>query len=138
MAYEELICLDEQEYIYLSEHFDVMTPYDVKTLPRYIVSSRKRNFTKLIDTAIERELEPQQRLLVIDRYFNNMNVTDIASKHSMSRQAVYRSLSAAQKKLFTALKYAYCCGFGLINIPENFEQMLTKIEKENSDENNKN
>ena len=67
-----------------------------------------------------------------------MNISSIAKAHNVSRQAVYRALNSAHSKLYSVLKYAYMCGFGLLHIPENFDELIKATEKENYFEDNQN
>lgn len=128
MYQEELIELDENEYLFLSEKFDVMTASDTKQLPRYIVSSRKGNLRRLVRIAMENELDETAQSYLRDKFFGELTVADIAKKYSVSRQAVYRVLARAQKRLFDVLKYAYYCGFSLLEPPKNFEEIITRAD----------
>ncbi len=128
MYQEELIGLDEKEYLFLSEKFDVMTADDTKQLPRYIVSGRKSNLRRLVQIAMENELDKTAQSYIRDKFFNELTVTDIAKKYSVSRQAVYRVLGRAQKRLFDVLKYAYYCGFSLLEPPKDFEEIIARAE----------
>ncbi len=128
MYREELIELDENEYLFLSEKFDVMTASDTKQLPRYIVSGRKSNLRRLVRIAVENELDETAQSYLRDKFFGELTVADIAKKYSVSRQAVYRVLGRAQKRLFDVLKYAYYCGFSLLEPPKNFEEIITRAD----------
>lgn len=127
----KMISLDTGEYRFLSEKFEFMSPKDIENMPRYIVTVRKNNMKKIIAAVIENELTPTQKVLVNERYYQNMKVSDIAKLHGISRQSVYRTLAAANERLSLALKYVYCCGFSLVAPPKNFEEMLNEINKEN-------
>lgn len=128
MYQEELIELDENEYLFLSEKFDVMTASDTKQLPKYIVSSRKSNLRRLVQVAMENELDETAQNYLRDKFFKELTVTDIAKKYSVSRQAVYRVLGRAQKRLFDVLKYAYYCGFSLLEPPKDLEEIITRAD----------
>lgn len=120
----EQIMLDENEYIYLSEHFEVMDAEHCEIMPKYIVSEKRKNLEKTIKAAIKNELNPLQQEIITERYFERLSVTEIAENHSMSRTAVYRVLNLSQKKLYDCLKYVYICGFSLLCPPKNFDEML--------------
>ena len=69
--------------------------------------------------------------LLRERYFENMKITDISEKHGISRQQVYKTLKAATDKLYSVLKYAYLCGFSLVDLPKSFDQIINNISEEN-------
>lgn len=133
---QNLISLDESEYFYLNERFDIMSERDVKELPTYIVNAKKQKLRAIVGLAVKNELEGAQRDYITDRYLYNLNISQIAKKYSVTRQNVYRALQAGEKKLFTVLKYAYYCGFSLIEPPENLEQIINITKKETENENN--
>lgn len=133
---QEIISLDEREYFYLDEHFDIMSPDDVSNLPGYIVLRRQEKIRMLFELAVETELTDSQREYILDRYVRGMNISAIAAAHSVTRQSVYRVLAAAEKRLFDVLKYAYVCGFNLLEAPDSLQEIITKIGKENLLENN--
>ena len=124
MECDELIELDDDEYRFLSEKFDIMSCDDVKQLPKYIVSSRKTNFKRLVGMAIENELDKTQQKYVREKFYDNLTVSEIAERNGVSRQSVYRVLEKATKTLSQVLKYAYYCGFSLLKTPECIEQEL--------------
>ena len=126
---QNIISLDESEYFYLNERFDIMSEEDTVSLPRFIVSSRKAKLREIIDLAIDNELEGVQREYVKERYSYGLNISQIANKHSVTRQKVYRVLEAAEKKLFCVLKYAYYCGFSLLNAPDNLDELIGNCNK---------
>lgn len=128
MYREELIELDDNEYLFLSERFDIMSASDTKQLPRYIVSSRKNNLRRLVRMAMKNELDETEQSYLRDKFFNELTVTDIAKKYTVSRQAVYRVLGRAQKRLFDVLKYAYYCGFSLLEPPKDLEEIVTRAD----------
>lgn len=120
----EQIMLDENEYIYLSDHFEVMDDMHCEAVPKYIVSEKKRNLEKTVKAAIKNELEPLGQEIISEKYFKCLSVTEIAQLHSMSRTAVYRVLEHSRKRLYDCLKYVYICGFSLLCPPKNFDEML--------------
>ncbi len=126
---KNLISLDESEYFYLNERFDIMSGQDVRELPAYIVSSKKAKLRAIIALAVSNELDGVQREYVTERFRGGLNISQIAKKHSVSRQNVYRVLDAAEKKLYTVLKYAYFCGFSLIEPPKNLEELIAVSEE---------
>lgn len=125
------IQLSRDEYLFLSNKFELMTEDDTKALPEYIVSMRRQNFERIMKLAIENELDETEKKYINEKYFLLMSVSDIAQKHSVSRQCVYRVLDRASQKLYDKLKYVYCCGFTLINPPENFEELLKTTTRRN-------
>jgi DNA-directed RNA polymerase specialized sigma24 family protein len=126
---QNLISLDESEYFYLNERFDIMSEQDVRELPAYIVSSKKAKLRAIIDLAVRDELDGVQREYVTEHYGGGLNISQIAKKHSVSRQNVYRVLDAAQKKLYKVLKYAYFCGFSLVEPPKNLDELIAISEE---------
>lgn len=130
MNYEELIGIDDEEYTFISEKFEIMTPEDTKELPRYILSTRKQNLRRLINLAIDAELDEITGRCIKEKYFLGLPVTKIAENIGQSRYNVYRYIDRGTKKLYSMLKYAYFCGFSLINPPENLEDLIMKSKKE--------
>lgn len=131
----ELIELNDGEYQFLSDKFEIMSPEDVNKLPCYIVYSRKQNFIRLVNTAIDNELDDKESAYIKQKYFDDLSITEMSEINNVSRQSIYRIIERASKKLFTSLKYAYMCGFTLLNPPENFEQLILNINKEEIYEN---
>ena len=131
MKYNNPTQLSRDEYLFLSEKFEMMTADDVKELPKYIVNMRQQNFERVMKLAIENELDETEKKYINDKYFLLMRVGDIARKYSVSRQSVYRVLEKASKKLYENLKYVYCCGFTLINPPANLEELLKSTTRRN-------
>lgn len=131
MKNKEPIELSRSEYLFLSEKFEFMSASDAKALPAYIVDAKNDNYGRIVKMAIENELNETEQKYISDRFFNLMNVTQISKKYGVSRQSVYRCLQRAADKLFNCLKYAYCCGFTLINPPENFEEIVSNIKRRN-------
>lgn len=60
---------------------------------------------KILYAVIENELTAKQKQVVMLYYFKNMNSTEIASKLSVTPQAVLRTLSRARVKIYRILKY---------------------------------
>lgn len=131
MKYNNPTQLSRDEYLFLSEKFEMMTADDVKELPKYIVNMRQQNFERVMKLAIENELDETEKKYINDKYFLLMRVGDIARKYSVSRQSVYRVLERASQKLYEKLKYVYCCGFTLINPPANLEELLKTTTRRN-------
>jgi len=131
MNTRDIIELDAGEYRFLSEKFEFMSESDTKEIPRYILTTRKNTVKKIFSAAIESELTDFQAELVRERYFDNMRINDISAKHGVSRQQVYKTLKTATDKLYTVLKYAYMCGFSLVDLPKNFDSILKNINGEN-------
>ena len=134
----ELIEIDDGEYAYLSEKFEIMSVDDTKNLPKYILYTRKRNLKKIIDLAIENELDGLTGMCIKERYFSELPVSRIAENHGINRYQAYRLIEKGSKTLFTVLKYAYFCGFSLINPPKNMEDLILMSKTEVSNENYKN
>ncbi len=134
----EFIKIDDEEYAYLSERFEIMSVDDTKNLPKYILNTRKHNLKKIIDLAIENELDGLTGACIKEKYFYGLPVSRIAEKHGLSRYQAYRLIEKGGNELFSALKYAYFCGFSLINPPKNLEDLILKTKTEVSDENYKN
>lgn len=126
---DDLIEITDGEYQFLSEKFDIISPNEVYELPLYIVTSKKDNMKKLVDSAIRNELNETEGIYVREKFFNNLTVSEISRKYNVSRQSVYRSLKSAGKRLYDVLKYAYFCGFSLLNPPQNFEELLKTTTK---------
>lgn len=60
---------------------------------------------KILYAVIENELTDKQKNVVMLYYFKNMSSTEIASKLSVTPQAVLRTLSRARVKIYSILKY---------------------------------
>lgn len=136
MPENEIIELDDSEYLYLSEKFDIMSNNDAAKLPSYIVSSRREKLNKIIRAAIDNELEGLQKQYISEKFENQLNVSQIANKYNVSRQSVYRVINKAENRLFDVLKYVYYCGFSLINPPKNLDEVLRQISGDERNENN--
>lgn len=126
-----IIGIDVGEYRLLSERFEFMSEDDTKEIPKYILTTRKNTIKRIFSEAVKSELTDFQGELLRERYFENMKITDISEKHSISRQQVYKTLKAATDKLYSVLKYAYLCGFSLVDLPKSFDQIINNISEEN-------
>lgn len=123
--------LSQSEYLFLSNKFEFMSPKESEALPSYIINTKSDNCRRIVKLAIETELNETEQKYISDKFFNLMNVSQISKKYGVSRQSVYRSLQKATDKLYTCLKYVYCCGFTLINPPENFEELISNVTRRN-------
>lgn len=126
-----IIGIDVGEYRLLSERFEFMSEDDAKEIPKYILTTRKNTIKRIFSEAVKSELTDFQGELLRERYFENMKITDISEKHGVSRQQVYKTLKAATDKLYSVLKYAYLCGFSLVDLPKSFDQIINNISEEN-------
>lgn len=127
----DIIGIDVGEYRLLSERFEFMSEDDAKEIPKYILTTRKNTIKRIFFEAVKSELTDFQGELLRERYFENMKITDISEKHGISRQQVYKTLKAATDKLYSVLKYAYLCGFSLVDLPKSFDQIINNISEEN-------
>lgn len=127
----DIIGIDVGEYRLLSEKFELMTEDDTREIPKYILTTRKNTIKKIFSEAVKSELTDFQGEILRDRYFDNMKINDISAKHGVSRQQVYKTLKTATDKLYSVLKYAYLCGFSLVDLPKNFDQIINNISEEN-------
>lgn len=131
MNNRDIIGIDVGEYRLLSEKFEFMTEDDTREIPKYILTTRKNTIKKIFSEAVKSELTDFQGEILREKYFDNMKITDISEKHGISRQQVYKTLKAATDKLYSVLKYAYLCGFSLVDLPKNFDQIINNISEEN-------
>lgn len=131
MNNRDIIGIDVGEYRLLSEKFEFMSENDTREIPKYILTTRKNTIKKIFSEAVKSELTDFQGELLRERYFENLKITDISEKHDVSRQQVYKTLKAATDKLYSVLKYAYLCGFSLVDLPKNFDQIINNISEEN-------
>lgn len=131
MNNRDIIGIDVGEYRLLSEKFEFMTEDDTREIPKYILTTRKNTIKKIFSEAVKSELTDFQGEILRDRYFDNMKINDISAKHGVSRQQVYKTLKASTDKLYSVLKYAYLCGFSLVDLPKNFDQIINNISEEN-------
>lgn len=131
MNNRDIIGIDVGEYRLLSEKFELMTEDDTREIPKYILTTRKNTIKKIFSEAVKSELTDFQGEILRDRYFDNMKINDISVKHGVSRQQVYKTLKTATDKLYSVLKYAYLCGFSLVDLPKNFDQIINNISEEN-------
>lgn len=131
MNNRDIIGIDVGEYRLLSEKFEFMSEDDTREIPKYILTTRKNTIKKIFFEAVKSELTDFQGELLREKYFENMRITDISEKHGVSRQQVYKTLKAATDKLYSVLKYAYLCGFSLVDLPKNFDQIINNINEEN-------
>lgn len=131
MNNRDIIGIDVGEYRLLSEKFEFMTEDDTREIPKYILTTRKNTIKKIFSEAVKSELTDFQGEILRDRYFDNMKINDISAKHGVSRQQVYKTLKTATDKLYSVLKYAYLCGFSLVDLPKNFDQIINNISEEN-------
>lgn len=127
----DIIGIDVGEYRLLSERFEFMSEDDTREIPKYILTTRKNTIKRILSEAVKSELTDFQGELLRERYFENMKITDISEKHGISRQQVYKTLKAATDKLYSVLKYAYLCGFSLVDLPKSFDQIINNISEEN-------
>lgn len=127
----DIIGIDVGEYRLLSERFEFMSEDDTREIPKYILTTRKNTIKRIFFEAVKSELTDFQGELLRERYFENMKITDISEKHGISRQQVYKTLKAATDKLYSVLKYAYLCGFSLVDLPKSFDQIINNISEEN-------
>lgn len=131
MNNRDIIGIDVGEYRLLSEKFEFMTEDDTREIPKYILTTRKNTIKKIFSEAVKSELTDFQGEILREKYFDNMKINDISAKHGVSRQQVYKTLKASTDKLYSVLKYAYLCGFSLVDLPKNFEQIINNISEEN-------
>lgn len=131
MDNRDIIGIDVGEYRLLSERFEFMSEDDTREIPKYILTTRKNTIKRIFSEAVKSELTDFQGELLRERYFENMKITDISEKHGVSRQQVYKTLKAATDKLYSVLKYAYLCGFSLVDLPKSFDQIINYISEEN-------
>lgn len=131
MDNRDIIGIDVGEYRLLSERFEFMSEDDTREIPKYILTTRKNTIKRIFSEAVKSELTDFQGELLRERYFENMKITDISEKHGISRQQVYKTLKAATDKLYSVLKYAYLCGFSLVDLPKSFDQIINNISEEN-------
>lgn len=131
MDNREIIGIDVGEYRLLSERFEFMSEDDTREIPKYILTTRKNTIKRIFSEAVKSELTDFQGELLRERYFENMKITDISEKHGVSRQQVYKTLKTATDKLYSVLKYAYLCGFSLVDLPKSFDQIINNISEEN-------
>lgn len=131
MNNRDIIGIDVGEYRLLSEKFEFMSEDDTREIPKYILTTRKNTIKRIFFEAVKSELTDFQGELLRERYFENLKITDISEKHGVSRQQVYKTLKAATDKLYSVLKYAYLCGFSLVDLPKNFDQIINNISEEN-------
>ena len=131
MNNRDIIGIDVGEYRLLSEKFEFMSEDDTREIPKYILTTRKNTIKRIFFEAVKSELTDFQGELLRERYFENLKITDISEKHGVSRQQVYKTLKTATDKLYSVLKYAYLCGFSLVDLPKNFDQLLNNINEEN-------
>lgn len=131
MNNRDIIGIDVGEYRLLSEKFEFMNEDDTREIPKYILTTRKNTIKKIFLEAVKSELTDFQGEILREKYFDNMKITDISEKHGISRQQVYKTLKAATDKLYSVLKYAYLCGFSLVDLPKNFDQIINNINEEN-------
>lgn len=131
MDNRDIIGIDVGEYRLLSERFEFMSEDDTREIPKYILTTRKNTIKRIFSEAVKSELTDFQGELLRERYFKNMKITDISEKHGVSRQQVYKTLKAATDKLYSVLKYAYLCGFSLVDLPKSFDQIINNISEEN-------
>lgn len=131
MNNRDIIGIDVGEYRLLSERFEIMTEDDTREIPKYILTTRKNTIKKIFSEAVKSELTDFQGEILREKYFDNMKINDISEKHGISRQQVYKTLKASTDKLYSVLKYAYLCGFSLVDLPKNFDQIINNISEEN-------
>lgn len=131
MNNRDIIGIDVGEYRLLSERFEFMSEDDTREIPKYILTTRKNTIKRIFSEAVKSELTDFQGELLRERYFENMKITDISEKHGVSRQQVYKTLKTATDKLYSVLKYAYLCGFSLVDLPKSFDQIINNISEEN-------
>lgn len=131
MNNRDIIGIDVGEYRLLSEKFEFMSEDDTREIPKYILTTRKNTIKKIFSEAVKSELTDFQGGILRERYFENLKITDISEKHGISRQQVYKTLKTATDKLYSVLKYAYLCGFSLVDLPKNFDQIINNISEEN-------
>lgn len=131
MNNRDIIGIDVGEYRLLSEKFEFMSEDDTREIPKYILTTRKNTIKKIFSEAVKSELTDFQGEILREKYFDNMKINDISAKHGVSRQQVYKTLKASTDKLYSVLKYAYLCGFSLVDLPKNFDQIINNISEEN-------
>ena len=74
----------------------------------YAWRKRDVDMAILLEKAIANELTPTERETVIDHWFNNESVSQIAEKRGINPSAVNRTLNRAQERLERVLSYAVC------------------------------
>ena len=131
MNNRDIIGIDVGEYRLLSERFEFVSEDDTREIPKYILTTRKNTIKRILSEAVKSELTDFQGELLRERYFENMKITDISEEHGVSRQQVYKTLQTATDKLYSVLKYAYLCGFSLVDLPKSFDQIINNISEEN-------
>ena len=74
----------------------------------YAWRKRDVDMAILLEKAIANELTPTERETIIDHWYNNESVSQIAEKRGINPSAVKRTLTRAQERLERVLSYAVC------------------------------
>ncbi len=97
--------LSVDEYFYLTENLEVLDRESTKKGVEYVLYSRRQRIVDIVRTAIQNELLPLERQIVLEHLGEGVSAVALQKKYGISHSAFYRALNSAKKKLVTTLKY---------------------------------
>ncbi len=77
-----------------------------ETPAEYAMRKREVDMSRILGIAIERELSENEKSVVVDYWYNTLNISQIASRRRVTPSAVKSTLDRAMEKLTNAMTYA--------------------------------
>ncbi len=102
---QKIKSLTVDEYFFLTENLELADKNMVSSGVGYILRSRQHQIAQVVRTAIQNELLPIERHIVLEHLGDGVPALTLQEKYGISHSAFYRALNSAKKKLNTSLKY---------------------------------
>ncbi len=97
--------LTVDEYFFLTENLEIANKDMASSGVGYILQSRQHQLEHIVKKAIQNELLPIERHIVLEHLGEGVSAVTLQEKYGISHSAFYRALNSAKKKLSTSLKY---------------------------------
>lgn len=123
------ILLSGEDYVYLSECFELLTAADFKRgmAAKYVVQRKTDTLRRLVRHALENELSEAERRIATLLFIEGVSVSQAARTCGISRQRVYALSQKADSKLRACLCYPFLMDFSLVNPAQPFYQTLQQF-----------
>ncbi len=102
---QRIKALAVDEYFFLTENLEIANKDMASSGVSYILQSRQHQLAQIVKKAIQNELLPIERNIVLEHLGEGVSAVMLQEKYGISHSAFYRALNSAKKKLCTSLKY---------------------------------
>ena len=97
--------LSVDEYFFLTENLEIISPGSVESGMKYLLFNKKRRLYETVRRAVAEELTERERAVALGFWNEGLAAGEIARLNRISRSSVYRILEKARAKLEDSLKY---------------------------------